>query len=70
MKCLRDSNHKHLPQINPVDAQENGTCATLFPLFEAKLDDMLTVTIEQHILEALPLAIKHIELTSDKSCLF
>lgn len=52
------------------DAQENGTCATIFPLFEAELDDMLLSKINEAILSAPPLKLEDIELTSEEQKLF
>ncbi|KAJ7123803.1 hypothetical protein C8R43DRAFT_1135854 [Mycena crocata] len=42
------------------NAQENGTCATVFPLHNAKLEDLLTADLDQSILDAPPLRLDDI----------
>ncbi|EIM86401.1 uncharacterized protein STEHIDRAFT_57738, partial [Stereum hirsutum FP-91666 SS1] len=48
------------------NAQENGTCAAIWPLFAAELEDMKLSEINDAILNAPPLEIKHIELTEEE----
>lgn len=47
-------------------AQENGTCATIFPLFEARREDMTTKALLDSIDTAMPLALSDIVLTADE----
>ncbi|KAJ7863876.1 hypothetical protein B0H13DRAFT_2069951, partial [Mycena leptocephala] len=49
------------------NAQENGTCATLIPLHDAKPDDLLTSTLDASILDAPPLRIEHLMLTDEEA---
>lgn len=47
-------------------AQENGTCATIFPLFDAKREDMTTKALLESIDTAPPLLLDDIVLTPDE----
>ncbi|RDB26708.1 hypothetical protein Hypma_005341 [Hypsizygus marmoreus] len=49
------------------DAQENGTCGTIFPLHEAELKHMLTEDLNKRILDAPPLSIYQLQLTKDEA---
>lgn len=46
------------------DAQENGTCATVFPLFDAPTEDMRTSDLLEAFDSAQPLAISDIQLSA------
>ncbi|EGN93325.1 hypothetical protein SERLA73DRAFT_126817 [Serpula lacrymans var. lacrymans S7.3] len=46
------------------DSQENGTCATVWPLWKASDDDMKLADLEQTFHSARPLSFKDIVLTS------
>ncbi|KAJ7934603.1 hypothetical protein B0H13DRAFT_2305373 [Mycena leptocephala] len=46
-------------------AQENGTCATLIPLHNAKLEHLLTSELDKSILSARPLTVDDICLNAD-----
>ncbi|KAK7013469.1 hypothetical protein R3P38DRAFT_3206790 [Favolaschia claudopus] len=48
-------------------AQENGTCATLIPLHNAKLEHMLTASLDASILNARPLTLEDIMLNQEES---
>jgi len=50
-------------KIAYADAQENGTCATLFPLCNAKPKDMLVEDLHKGIMNAPPLTLDDIQLT-------
>ncbi|KAI0309709.1 hypothetical protein OF83DRAFT_1088874 [Amylostereum chailletii] len=56
--------------IGRKNAQENGTCATIFPLFDAALDDMHMADVEEAIMTTPPLTIQDIELTDDEATLY
>lgn len=47
-------------------AQENGTCATIFPLFDAQREDMTTKALLDSLNTAPPLALDDIVLTADE----
>ncbi|KAJ6608202.1 hypothetical protein B0H10DRAFT_2178316 [Mycena sp. CBHHK59/15] len=49
------------------NAQENGTCATLIPLHDAKPDDLLTSTLDTSILNAPPLRIDNLLFTEEEA---
>ncbi|KAJ7917839.1 hypothetical protein B0H13DRAFT_2231360 [Mycena leptocephala] len=51
-------------------AQENGTCATLIPLHNAKLEHLLTSELDKSILSARPLTVDDIGLNAEESQLF
>ncbi|KAK6984118.1 hypothetical protein R3P38DRAFT_3333003 [Favolaschia claudopus] len=48
-------------------AQENGTCATLIALHNAKLEHMLTTSLDASILNARPLTLEDIILNEDET---
>ncbi|KAJ7022410.1 hypothetical protein C8F04DRAFT_960328 [Mycena alexandri] len=48
------------------NAQENGTCATIVPLHDAKPEDLLTTTLDASVLNAPPLRIEHLLLNPDE----
>ncbi|KAI0083396.1 hypothetical protein BDY19DRAFT_910623 [Irpex rosettiformis] len=50
-------------------AQENGTCATIFPLFNARREDMKTKMLLDSISKATPLSLNDIILTADEQAL-
>ncbi|KAI0309308.1 hypothetical protein OF83DRAFT_1072222 [Amylostereum chailletii] len=52
------------------NAQENGTCATMVPLFDANLTDMLTEDIEKGIINARKLQLSDIDLTDKEADLY
>lgn len=52
------------------DAQENGTCATLIPLYDVKLEDMLTADYEAGIKNARPLTIEDIQLNEAETAMY
>ncbi|KAJ6470301.1 hypothetical protein DFH09DRAFT_1344534 [Mycena vulgaris] len=52
------------------NTQENGTCATVVPLHDAKLDDLLTSTLDESIANAEPLSIEHLEFTEVEGMFF
>ncbi|KAJ7237510.1 hypothetical protein C8J57DRAFT_999747, partial [Mycena rebaudengoi] len=52
------------------NAQENGTCATLIPLYNAELEHLLTEDLDRSILEARLLHINDILLSEDESEFF
>ncbi|KAJ6469072.1 hypothetical protein C8R47DRAFT_1151103 [Mycena vitilis] len=49
------------------NAQENGTCATLIPLHDAKPDDLLTSKLDTSIMNAPPLAIDDLIFTEQEA---
>jgi hypothetical protein len=49
------------------DAQENGTCATVWPLFKASLADLQVSDLSSSFDHAPPLALTDILLNSDES---
>ncbi len=52
------------------DSQENGTCATIFPLFDARPEDMKTSDLLESINNAPPLSIQDILHNPQESALF
>ncbi len=52
--------------LGRTDSQENGTCATVFPLFEASDKDMKTEDLLSSRESAPPLSIRDIILTSEE----
>ncbi|KAH9481963.1 hypothetical protein JR316_0006493 [Psilocybe cubensis] len=52
--------------IGRHDSQENGTCATLIPLFDAKIEDLNLQKFQLSFLEAPILQIQEILLNSDE----
>ncbi|KAL1707086.1 hypothetical protein EV121DRAFT_199968 [Schizophyllum commune] len=56
--------------IGRTDAQENGTCATIWPLHNASVDDMRVDDLQQSFNSATPLAIQDILHTPDESTTF
>lgn len=50
-----------------ADAQENGTCATIWPLWNAKPEDMLAEDLDKGIMNAPPLALANIQLNESES---
>jgi hypothetical protein len=50
-----------------VDAQENGTCATIFPLWNAKPEDMLAKDLHEGIMNAPPLTLDDIQLSESEA---
>ncbi|KAJ7486590.1 hypothetical protein FB451DRAFT_1534499 [Mycena latifolia] len=52
------------------DTQENGTCATVVPLHDNKLEDLLTEDLDKCIAEAPPLTIEDLEFTEDEAKFF
>ncbi|THG97288.1 hypothetical protein EW026_g4668 [Hermanssonia centrifuga] len=52
--------------LGRTDSQENGTCATVFPLFEASDKDMKTKDLLASQESAPPLSIRDIILTSEE----
>ncbi|EDR07406.1 uncharacterized protein LACBIDRAFT_298558 [Laccaria bicolor S238N-H82] len=53
-----------------VDTQENGTCATLVPLFDAKTEDLNVKDLQSSFLNALALSIADIVHTKDEQKAF
>ncbi|KAJ6454030.1 hypothetical protein C8R47DRAFT_1181220 [Mycena vitilis] len=51
-------------------AQENGTCATLIPLYKAKLEHLLTSALDKPILAARPLTVDDITLNAEETGFF
>ncbi|TFK58861.1 hypothetical protein BDN72DRAFT_806316 [Pluteus cervinus] len=51
-------------------SQENGTCATIFPLFKANLDDMKTSDFQKAFFEAPPLRLDHIIHSKEEAATF
>ncbi|KAF8148869.1 hypothetical protein B0H34DRAFT_679538 [Crassisporium funariophilum] len=49
------------------NAQENGTCATVIPLHNAKLEDIETKLLDNGIINAPPLRLENLLLTSEES---
>lgn len=49
------------------DAQENGTCATIFPLWNAKREDMLAKDLDEGIMNAPPLTLEDIQLNDSEA---
>ncbi|KAJ7482617.1 hypothetical protein FB451DRAFT_1350610 [Mycena latifolia] len=49
------------------NAQENGTCATIIPLHDAKLEDLLTSSLDESIINAPHLRIDHLLLTDEEA---
>ncbi|KAJ7919732.1 hypothetical protein B0H13DRAFT_2230835 [Mycena leptocephala] len=47
-----------------TDSQENGTCATIFPLWKAAIENMKIADLKAAFAEAPPLALKDILLTN------
>jgi hypothetical protein len=45
------------------DAQENGTCATIFPLFDTQPDDLRYEKLDEGVMNAPPLTVENILLT-------
>ncbi|KAJ7036838.1 hypothetical protein C8F04DRAFT_1181176 [Mycena alexandri] len=52
--------------LGQKNAQENGTCATIVPLHDAKPEDLLTTTLDASVLNAPPLRIEHLLLNPDE----
>jgi len=50
-----------------TDSQENGTCATLLPLFQANRDDLKTEDYRSHFLDARKLDLTDILLTAEEA---
>ncbi len=55
--------------VGRTDSQENGTCATVFPLYGATDEDMQTANLLASLDAAPLLSIKDIDLTKDESAL-
>ncbi|KDR71311.1 hypothetical protein GALMADRAFT_39882, partial [Galerina marginata CBS 339.88] len=53
--------------VGRTDAQENGTCATIWPLFKASILNMQLKDLEDSFNNALPLSILDILLTAQES---
>ncbi|THG97024.1 hypothetical protein EW026_g4916 [Hermanssonia centrifuga] len=53
--------------VGRTDSQENGTCATVFPLYGATDEDMQTADLSASLDAAPLLSIKDINLTKDES---
>ncbi|KAJ3574266.1 hypothetical protein NP233_g1885 [Leucocoprinus birnbaumii] len=49
------------------DSQENGTCATAFPLFKARIKDLDAEVLQKAVQDARPLRLKDIILTDEES---
>ena len=49
--------------------QENGTCATVIPLYNANLEDLKTQTLDDGITNAGPLRLEDLELTESECTL-
>jgi len=49
------------------DAQENGTYTTIFPLHNAKLEDLLTADLDNRIMSAPPLTPGSLQLTEPET---
>ncbi|KAF8174074.1 hypothetical protein BJ912DRAFT_858960 [Pholiota molesta] len=49
------------------NAQENGTCATVIPLYNAKLEDIETRHLDNGIMNAPPLKLENLLLTENES---
>ncbi|RDB27091.1 hypothetical protein Hypma_005008 [Hypsizygus marmoreus] len=49
------------------NAQENGTCATIFPLHNVQLENLRTEDLDQSILNAPELKLETLELTTSES---
>ncbi|KIM45742.1 hypothetical protein M413DRAFT_24874 [Hebeloma cylindrosporum] len=49
------------------NAQENGTCVTIMPLHNAKLEDLAIKTLDERIKNARPLRLEDLELTEPES---
>ncbi|KAJ7043255.1 hypothetical protein C8F04DRAFT_944756 [Mycena alexandri] len=52
--------------LGQKNAQENGTCATIVPLHDAKPDDLLTTTLDVSVLNAPPLRLEDLLLNDDE----
>jgi hypothetical protein len=50
-----------------IDAQENSTCATIFPLWNAKPEDMLAKDFHDGIMNAPPLTLDDIQLNDSEA---
>lgn len=50
-----------------ADSQENGTCATIWPLWKAKLEDMRVVDLESSFDQAPPLSIDDVVLNKTET---
>lgn len=50
-----------------LDAQENGTCATIIPLHNATLDDLETKHLDDGVMNAPLLKLEHLQLTENES---
>ncbi|KAF8952571.1 hypothetical protein BDZ97DRAFT_1603354, partial [Flammula alnicola] len=53
--------------VGRTDAQENGTCATIWPLFKASIHDMQVKDLEDSFDKAPPLSISDVLLNSAES---
>ncbi|KAF8056881.1 hypothetical protein FPV67DRAFT_1430943 [Lyophyllum atratum] len=53
--------------VGRTDAQENGTCATMWPLFKACLEDMLVSDVEKAFDNAPPLILRDVLLNDNES---
>ncbi|KAJ7102520.1 hypothetical protein B0H15DRAFT_768975 [Mycena belliarum] len=56
--------------VGRKSAQENGTCATLLPLHKAKLEHLLTSSLDASIIAARPLSIDDISLNATETEFF
>ncbi|KDQ51992.1 hypothetical protein JAAARDRAFT_62157 [Jaapia argillacea MUCL 33604] len=52
------------------DSQENGTCATIWPLWKASIEHMKTVDLTKSFNRAPPLSLKDVILTPDENNFF
>jgi hypothetical protein len=50
-----------------LDAQENGTCATVIPLHNATLEDLETKHLDDSVMNASPLKLEDLQLTETES---
>ncbi len=58
---------EHYIEMYLLDAQENGTCATIMPLHNAKLEDMETKILEENMFKARLLELEDIQPTMEES---
>ncbi|KAF7372061.1 hypothetical protein MVEN_00064400 [Mycena venus] len=63
-------NHIAEQVLGRKSAQENGTCATLIPLWKAKLEHLLTSELDKSILAARPLTVDDIALNAAETQVF
>jgi hypothetical protein len=65
-ECWQFSYNEYL-QYDGVDTQENGTCATIFPLWNGKPEDMLAKDLHEGIMNAPPLTVDDIQLNESEA---